>query len=174
MEITSLIFVLYAIISIILFYLINNQYRTIYLAILSCVFISSYSYYLLLYILLYSIINFCIGIKISSTNNKKFLFRFGILINLLQLIILRYSSFAIDPLFNLLGKDIVISRISEIIIPIGISYFSLQGIGYLINVKMGWEEPERNFLHFFLYLSFYPKFLSGPIERSNHFLPQLK
>ena len=57
--------------------------------------------------------------------------------------------------------------------PFGISYFTLQGIGYLINVKMGWEKPERNFVNFLLYIIFYPKFLSGPIERSNHFLPQL-
>jgi D-alanyl-lipoteichoic acid acyltransferase DltB (MBOAT superfamily) len=39
---------------------------------------------------------------------------------------------------------------------------------------MGWEKPERKFLNFLLYIFFYPKFLSGPIERSNHFLPQLR
>jgi len=50
----------------------------------------------------------------------------------------------------------------------------MQGIGYLVNVKMGWEKPETRFPDFFLYIAFYPKFLSGPIERSNHFLPQLK
>jgi D-alanyl-lipoteichoic acid acyltransferase DltB (MBOAT superfamily) len=39
---------------------------------------------------------------------------------------------------------------------------------------MGWEKPENNFFHYLLYITFFPKFLSGPIERSNHFLPQLK
>jgi len=44
----------------------------------------------------------------------------------------------------------------------------------LINIKMGWEKPEKNYADFLLYIVFFPKFLSGPIERSNHFLPQLK
>jgi D-alanyl-lipoteichoic acid acyltransferase DltB (MBOAT superfamily) len=39
---------------------------------------------------------------------------------------------------------------------------------------MGWEKPEEKFLNYLLYIIFYPKFLSGPIERSNHFLPQLR
>jgi alginate O-acetyltransferase complex protein AlgI len=38
---------------------------------------------------------------------------------------------------------------------------------------MGWEKPEKKFLNFLLYIIYYPKFLSGPVERSNHFLPQL-
>ncbi|MEA3461564.1 MAG: MBOAT family O-acyltransferase, partial [Bacteroidota bacterium] len=98
----------------------------------------------------------------------------GILINISQLVLLRYATFAIDPLFQLFSEDIVVSRISEILVPIGISYFTLQGLGYLINIKMGWEKPEKQFMPFLLYLTFFPKFLSGPIERSNHFLPQLK
>ncbi len=39
---------------------------------------------------------------------------------------------------------------------------------------MGWEKPENNIFRFLLYITFYPKFISGPIERSNHFIPQLK
>jgi D-alanyl-lipoteichoic acid acyltransferase DltB (MBOAT superfamily) len=87
---------------------------------------------------------------------------------------LRYASFAVDPLLHLLNLDIQVSKLSDIIVPIGISYFTLQGIGYIINIKMGWEKPERKFLDFLLYITFFPKFLSGPIERSNHFLQQLK
>jgi alginate O-acetyltransferase complex protein AlgI len=56
---------------------------------------------------------------------------------------------------------------------VGVSYFILQGIGYLMNINLGWEKPERNFLHFLLYNVFYPRFISGPIDRSNRFLPQL-
>ncbi|MBK7480417.1 MAG: hypothetical protein IPI69_12330 [Bacteroidales bacterium] len=87
---------------------------------------------------------------------------------------LKYSTFAIDPLLNLIGLRIELSKLSEIILPIGISYFTLQGIGYLINIKNGWEKPEKDFLYFFQYIIFFPKFLSGPVERSNHFLPQLR
>jgi len=174
MEITSLYFGLLSIISIFVFYLLSHKYRIVYLVFLSCCFIASYNSYLLIYTITYSLINYYFGLAIPASKYKKALFRTGIVINLSQLFILKYASFAIDPIFQIFNSNILVSKLSEIIIPIGISYFTLQGIGYLINVKMGWEKPEKNFLHFLLYIIFFPKFLSGPIERSNHFLPQLK
>ncbi|MCJ7448011.1 MAG: hypothetical protein MUO72_09970 [Bacteroidales bacterium] len=125
------------------------------------------------YVLVYSLINYFLGQKIPGSKHKIALFRTGIIINLSQLIILKYSSFTIDPFLQLFNSNIYVSRLAEIMVPVGISYFTLQGIGFLINVKMGWEKPEKNLLKFLLYITFYPKFLSGPIERSNHFIPQL-
>jgi D-alanyl-lipoteichoic acid acyltransferase DltB (MBOAT superfamily) len=97
-----------------------------------------------------------------------------IVINLTQLLLLKYVTFTINPVFELLNIDLDFTVISRIIIPVGVSFFTLQGIGYLINVNLGWEKPEKNFIHFLLYISFFPRFLSGPIDRSNHFLPQLR
>jgi alginate O-acetyltransferase complex protein AlgI len=174
MEIVSYQFAIFAIISGLIFYLLNHKYRIAYLATLSCGFIASYSYYILVYVLIYTLINYFIALKIPDSKHKKRLYIAGIVLNLSQLILLRYASFAIDPVFRLFDSNVTVSKISEIIIPIGISYFTLQGIGYLINVKMGWEKPEKNFLYFLLYITFFPKFMSGPIERSNHFLPQLR
>jgi D-alanyl-lipoteichoic acid acyltransferase DltB (MBOAT superfamily) len=174
MEITSLYFGVLAIVSVLLFYILNPKYRILYLTLISCGFIATYSYNLLIYVAFYSIINFYLGIKISESGIKKLLFRTGIIINLTQLIILKYASFTIDPVFKLFDVSLNISVFSQIIVPVGISFFTLQGIGYLINIYLGWEKPEKNFIHFLLYITFYPKFLSGPIERSNHFLPQLK
>jgi alginate O-acetyltransferase complex protein AlgI len=172
MDIISLRFASLAIASIIVYYLLNYKYRIGYLTILSCGFIASYSFYLLIYILLYSLLNYYLGLKIPNSRFKKSLFRLGIVINLSQLVILKYASFAIDPIIYLFNGNFQISRLAEIIIPVGISFFTLQGIGYIFNVKMGWEKPEKKFLNFLLYITFYPKFLSGPIERSNHFLTQ--
>ncbi|MBN1181859.1 MAG: MBOAT family protein [Bacteroidales bacterium] len=174
MAIISLYFPLLTIISIFIFYLLNHKYRVGFLALLSCSFIATYSYYLLLYVVVYAIINFFLGIKIPNSRFKTAIFRSGIIINLSQLIILKYADFTIDPLFQLFNTDLHISGISEIIIPVGVSFFTMQGIGYLVNIKMGWEKPEKRFLDFLLYITFFPKYLSGPIERSNHFLPQLK
>ena len=173
MDFISLKFVALVIASVIIFYLLNQKLRIGYLAILSCGFISTFSYNLLFYVLIYSLINYFIGLKIQNSNHKILLYRTGILINISQLVFLKYASFAIDPFFRLFESKIFVSHLSEIIIPIGISYFTLQGIGYLINIKMGWEKPEKKFLHFLLYITYFPKFLSGPVERSNHFLPQL-
>jgi alginate O-acetyltransferase complex protein AlgI len=174
MEITSLLFAILSIVSIFIYYLLNHKYRIIFLVLLSCSFIATYHYSLLIYVVVYSFINYSIGIKIPDSRFKKTLFRTGIVINLSQLIVLKYASFAIDPIFHLFNSGIHVSKLSDFIVPIGISFFTLQGIGYLINIKMGWEKPEKKFLNFLLYIIFYPKFLSGPIERSNHFLPQLK
>jgi D-alanyl-lipoteichoic acid acyltransferase DltB (MBOAT superfamily) len=121
----------------------------------------------------FSIINYYIGIKLASTHYKKALFACGLLFNILQIIVLKYYNFTISPIFELLGLDLDFSILSRIIVPIGISYFTLQAIGYLINIKMGWEKPEQSIFRLFLYFVFFPKFISGPIERSNHFLPQM-
>jgi D-alanyl-lipoteichoic acid acyltransferase DltB (MBOAT superfamily) len=128
---------------------------------------------LLIYIIAYSLINYYLGLKIPVSRHKKSLFRTGIILNLAQLILLKYSIFAIDPILRLFSYDLTVSSLSSIIVPVGISFFTLQGLGYLININMGWEKPEKNYSNFLLYIIFYPKFLSGPIERSNHFLPQL-
>ena len=133
MEITSLKFVIAAIASIFIFYLINPKYRIGYLALLSCCFIATFSYYLLIYIIVYSFLNYLIGLKIPESRFKLALFRTGIIFNLFQLIILKYSPFAIDPILQIFNINLPLSKLSEIIIPVGISYFTLQGIGYTYN-----------------------------------------
>jgi alginate O-acetyltransferase complex protein AlgI len=174
MTITSLYFILLSVISVFAYYLLDTKYRVLFLTLISSGFIVSYSYWLLIYVLLFSLINYYFGIKAHTSKYKRGFFRMGIIINLAQLMLLKYSSFAIDPFLRILNSSVNISHISLVLIPIGISFFTLQGIGYLININKGWETPEKDFIHFFLYIIFYPKFLSGPIERSNHFLPQIK
>jgi D-alanyl-lipoteichoic acid acyltransferase DltB (MBOAT superfamily) len=128
----------------------------------------------LAYVVVYSLINYLIGLRIPHSKNQKSLFIAGLAINLTQLILLKYVTFTINPLLQLLHIHWDATMISRIIIPVGVSFFTMQGMGYLVNIKMGWEKPEKDFTHFFLYMIFYPRFLSGPVDRSNHFLPQLK
>lgn len=166
-------FALLAIASVFIYYLLPFRFRVGYLVMLSCIFCATYNLYLPVYLAFYSVLNFYIAKKLPSQANKTALFRLGIFLNLTQLILIRYASFAIDPILELFGTGIKLSLLSDIIMPLGISYYTLQGIGYLINIKMGWERPEKNFIRFFLYIIFFPKFISGPIERSNLFLQQL-
>jgi len=173
LEITSLKFAILAITAVFLFYILPPKYRLAYLVLLSCGFVATFNIFLPLYVAFYALLNFTLGNLIRESRFPKTLFRTGLILNLAQLILLRYASFAIDPVLELFSPGLKASVLSGIILPLGISYYTLQSIGYLINVKMGWEKPEKNFLRFFLYIIFFPKFLSGPIERSNHFLPQL-
>jgi len=174
MDIISPVFLLSSLIAVGFYYLLNPRYRNLFLVLLSSAFVLSLNYALLPYVLIYALFNFYIGLKLESAKNKIILYRIGLIVNLTQLIILKYASFTIDPLFSLFNLGIHVSKLSEYLVPIGISYFTLQGIGYLINIKMNWEKPEKNLVDFLLYIVFFPKFLAGPIERSNHFIPQLK
>lgn len=173
MDFISVEFAILAILTPVVYYLIKPTYRVIYLSLVSCGFLATFHYTLIIYVILFTLFNYYFGKKIPRASNKLGVYRLGILLNIAQLVIFRYASFAIDPIFGFFNTSIQVSVISEIIITIGISYFTLQGIGYLTNVKMGWEKPEKRIHHLFLYIAFFPKFLSGPIERSNHFLPQL-
>src|ERR1017187_8738042 len=60
------------------------------------------------------------------------------------------------------------------LVPIGISFYTLQTIGYLIDVYHGRRQPEKHFGIFAVFVSFFPIVLSGPIERADHLLPQLQ
>lgn len=174
MEITSLFFVLLFFVSIVVYYLLNHSYRAPFLALISCAYIATFSIHLVLFVIFFSLVNYYIGIGLSTTRYKKALFRTGLFLNLGQLVLMQYASFAISPLLQILHVSWDVTSIARFIVPVGISFFTLQGIGYLVNIQMAWEKPEKNFLHFLLYISFFPRFLSGPIDRSNEFLPQLK
>jgi D-alanyl-lipoteichoic acid acyltransferase DltB (MBOAT superfamily) len=174
MDITSLYFISLSVLSIFVYYLLRNEFRVLFLTLLSTAFIATYSYELLGYVLAFSLINYYIGLKIPGSRHKKALFITGIVFNLTQLLLLKYVSFTINPLFELLNIDLDLTLIARIIVPVGVSFFTLQSIGYLINVNLGWEKPEKNFIHLLLYITFFPRFLSGPIDRSNQFLPQLR
>ncbi|MEO6136077.1 MAG: MBOAT family O-acyltransferase [Ginsengibacter sp.] len=79
-------------------------------------------------------------------------------------------------LFDLLGIFHIYKPIPvflEIALPIGLSYYIFQTIGYITDIYRGSIKAENNFFHFTLFTLFFPKLLVGPIERANRFLPQL-
>ncbi|WP_026668276.1 MBOAT family O-acyltransferase [Butyrivibrio sp. AE2005] len=67
-----------------------------------------------------------------------------------------------------------IPRFSNLIIPIGFSYYAFQAIGYIVDIYNGKIRAEKNIMFFALYMSFFPKFVSGPIEREEDFVAQVK
>ena len=83
---------------------------------------------------------------------------------------LKYMNFAIDNLNALLGLDL--SRVS-LLLPLGISFYTFQSMGYLIDVYRGKYEPERNPFRFALFVSFFPQLLQGPIGRFDRLSTQL-
>lgn len=93
----------------------------------------------------------------------------GIIINLLILIFFKYTNFFIKSFESLFGHDIVLLNI---ILPLGISFYIFSAIGYLVDVKKG-KLNARSFKDVALYLSFFPKLTSGPIQKSSDFFNQI-
>lgn len=116
-----------------------------------------------------------IGMKSEEKEKKKY-FWIGVGINIAILIGVKYLSFLTENLDVLLkaifGRSMI--RILPTISTIGVSFYVFQAISYLSDIYFEIQEPEKHFGYFALYMSFFPKILQGPIERSNSFLPQLK
>lgn len=100
--------------------------------------------------------------------NKKNI-KWGILAAILALGFFKYTNFFMESFCRLVGKDFTALNI---ILPLGISFYTFSAIGYLIDVNRGKEEV-RSFVDVATYLSFFPKLTSGPIQRSKEFFTEL-
>lgn len=91
------------------------------------------------------------------------------------LIYYKYFIFLVSTIQKLMGKLGVVMVIPQfdIILPVGISFFTFQAAGYLIDVYRGEIKAEHNFLKYALFVSFFPQLVAGPIERSKNLLTQL-
>lgn len=125
------------------------------------------------------LINFYLGLAISKKkegNGRRFLFFMGLTFNIGILLYFKYLNFFVDSfvrLVNLFGADISFTPL-QILLPLGISFFTFQMIGYLIDVNNEEIQPSYDLLSFLTYLAYFPKILSGPIERVQRFLPQIQ
>jgi D-alanyl-lipoteichoic acid acyltransferase DltB (MBOAT superfamily) len=95
--------------------------------------------------------------------------------NIGLLIFYKYANFLLENLLILLGKTTENNGnlFLSLIIPLGISFYTFQSIGYLIDVKRGTKPAETNPGKFILFILYFPKFISGPVERTGNLLPQI-
>jgi alginate O-acetyltransferase complex protein AlgI len=165
-------------ISLFLYFIVNPGWKWCVLLISSLVFILSFSLHLLLYTICYAIFNYLIAIAISKSSEIKFKnlwYQAGIIVNIGMLVFFKYTNFLIDNFFNLLGNtgNYIDKPFLNLLVPLGISFFTFQSIGYLIDVKRGTQSVETNPGKFILFIIYFPKFISGPVERSKTLLPQI-
>jgi len=173
----SFYYYIFLLVVFIIYYLVNTKIKWFVLFIASLFFIGTIAPNLILFTLLFTILNYFLGIAIKNVEKKslrKTIFWLGISADIGILSFYKYINFLfenINILLSLLPSQPVIPYLS-IIIPVGISYYTFQALGYIIRINRGAEKAEKNFIVFATYLTFFPKFLSGPVERSNHFFPQ--
>jgi alginate O-acetyltransferase complex protein AlgI len=87
----------------------------------------------------------------------------------------KYVNFGIEQI-NVLGNQFGITEIPflEIVLPVGISFYTFQTISYTVDVYRGKLEPSKSLREFALFVAFFPQITAGPILRASHFLPQLR
>jgi D-alanyl-lipoteichoic acid acyltransferase DltB (MBOAT superfamily) len=113
----------------------------------------------------------------------------GIAVNLLTLCYFKYAYFFIDLLNNIFGTHLQVYDIfalmgnvltgksrfdaGNILLPVGISFYTFQNISYIVDVFRKKVEPVKNIFNFAFYVSFFPQLVAGPIVRANEFIPQI-
>lgn len=112
----------------------------------------------------------------ESKQKEKIVVFSSVVVNIALLIYFKYTNFIIESVNALLSRagHSVSFRTFDIILPVGISFFIFQSIGYVIDVYRKDVEAEKNFFRYALFLSFFPQLVAGPIERSGNLLRQLK
>lgn len=121
-----------------------------------------------LYLMLFSIIfNYTVGVSLSGKPSK-FLLATGIAANLALLGYYKYANFFVDNINHLVGSDF---NLGTILLPLAISFFTFQQIAYLMDAYRG-ETREYNFLHYCLFVTFFPQLIAGPIVHHREMLPQ--
>ncbi|MGJ3234264.1 MBOAT family O-acyltransferase [Marivirga sp.] len=124
-----------------------------------------------------SFVDFFVGLGIYKTNNKlrkKLLLWTSIIVNLGLLGTFKYYNFFLENIqdaFSFFGQNINIGFLN-IILPVGISFYTFQTLSYSIDVYKGKLIPSKNFIAFSAFVSFFPQLVAGPIERAKHLLPQ--
>ena len=106
---------------------------------------------------------------------KKLVLGLGIAINLAVLLYFKYFNFLSENyrvILNHFGHDTPFQTL-DILLPVGISFFIFQAIGYTVDVYRGEIYAEKNFFKYALFVSFFPQLVAGPIERSKNLLRQL-
>lgn len=176
----SLQFLLFLPIVVLVFYFIPNKFKQLWLLVASYYFYMCWNAKYGLLILFSTVITYLCGIiieKLPSSNSKriKTVLTLGISINLIILFYFKYLNFALSIVSSILGKLHVSLTIPtfDILLPVGISFYTFQALGYVIDVYRGDIKAERNFVKYALFVSFFPQLVAGPIERSKNLLSQL-
>ena len=162
---------------VVLFYnLLGKKFKNIFLLLAS---LSFYSFWNVKYtfLMLFSIfITYITGIYIEKNRGNikkmKLAVFFCFFINLGILFVFKYFNFFADLLNNFSGKNFNIAI--DVLLPVGISFYTFQALGYTIDVYRKDIRAEENFIDYALFVSFFPQLVAGPIERSVNLLPQIK
>lgn len=171
--------VFYPVVTLVYFLVPTLRVRNILLLIASYYFYMQYKPEYGLLMLLSTMIDYFAGLGMSRTSRKaikRLWLASSLMGNLGMLFAFKYFNFFNTNVARLLSFfDIAYQPLSlDVLLPIGISFYTFQTLSYTIDVYRGDMVPERDFFDFALYVSFFPQLVAGPIERSTNLLHQFK
>ena len=162
------------------YWLVFNKQLTLQnllLLIVSYVFYGWWDWRFLTLIAFSSLIDYNIGLQLGQTSNnkrRKLLLYTSVAVNLGLLGYFKYYNFFIDNFklaFESIGIHMELSSL-QLVLPVGISFYTFQTLGYTIDVYKNRIQPTKNAIQFFAFVSFFPQLVAGPIERAKNLLPQ--
>jgi len=157
----------------------NIKVRNIFLLIVSYIFYGFWDWRFLSLILISSLMDYFLALGISQTpdankRKRKFMLILSLVLNLGFLGFFKYYNFFVESFistFALFGKEFNYSPLN-IILPVGISFYTFQSLSYTLDVYFKKMEPTRKLINFLAFVSFFPQLVAGPIERAKKLLPQ--
>ena len=176
MNITSTHFVLFTLLALGVYYLLPRRKQNYWLLSLSYIFCITWAWQFALILALLTGANFALAKQLHKDGQQRRRFLWlGIGLNVLALVLFRMADFFMPEALALLTGLGVATEAGglQFLIPIGLSYYILEIISYLVDVHRGQIRATTDFVDFALYLAYFPKLIAGPIERASSFLPKL-
>ena len=167
MQFNSIAFAIVFPIAVLLYRLIPQKFRYVWLFVASAAFYCSHSGSLILLVFSSVVITYITGIaipKASSNKAKKAILICALVVSLAVLFVYKYLGFTA----GLLGSDVKF----DIVMPLGISFYTFSALSYMIDVYKEKIQPERNIIKLAMYLMFFLSIVSGPINRAGDIIPQ--
>ncbi len=157
----------------------NLKLQNLLLLVSSYYFYACWDYRFLFLLIFSTFLDYFTGIKMHEAQNeklRKFWFWLSISVNLGFLGYFKYYNFFINSFANALSDVGIEGHFStlQIILPVGISFYTFHGLSYIIDIYKKKIVPEKDFIQYSVFVSFFPLLVAGPIERATHLLPQIQ
>ena len=158
----------------IIYWLLPNKYRWILLLIASYYFYMSWNakYVFLIFITTFTSY-LCAILTEKNREHKKLILTITLIVCLGILFVFKYFNFFFESINYLLGNKLH-SISLNLLLPVGISFYTFQTLSYCIDVYRGDIKAEKHFGYYATFVSFFPQLVAGPIERPDNLLPQLR